>query len=58
MDVDVPRVNPSAGDTNLVPNTANVPDTGIYEAISPLTPLVRLQMDRYDWSTHNEMTTA
>ena len=32
----LPNVNPSAGDTNRLPNTENAPETGNMAAISPL----------------------
>ena len=32
----VPSVNPSAGETNRLAKTEKVPDTGMYDAISPL----------------------
>ena len=32
----LPNVNPSAGETNLVPYTEKAPDTGNIEDISPL----------------------
>ena len=35
-ETDLPSVKPKAGETNRVPNDAKVPDTGIYDVISPL----------------------
>ena len=34
--VNAPSVNPRAGETNLVANDAKDPETGMYDAISPL----------------------
>jgi hypothetical protein len=36
LDYILPNVKPSAGDTNLDPNTENAPETGYIADISPL----------------------
>ena len=54
--MDVPIVNPRAGEKNLEPYVANEPETGMYAAISPLQSVSKGGSNTTQ-QTYNEMTT-